>query len=58
MRGLERFDPDRHMPVTGNDRSRIEHALWAGWELMVDAGGTVWAGDHEEKIASVFAAKA
>lgn len=58
MRGLERFDPDRHMPVTDNDRELIEHALWAGWELMVDAHGTVWVGDHEAKVAAASVNKA
>lgn len=53
MNGLERFDPARHIPVTDGDRDLIENALWTGWELMVDARGTVWIGDHEERIADV-----
>lgn len=53
MEGLKKFDPSRHIPVTAADRALIEHAFWEGWELMVDSQGTVWIGDHEERIAAV-----
>lgn len=58
MRGLERFDPDRHIPVTDDDRDLIGYALLAGWELMVDARGTVWVGDHEAKVAAASVSRA
>ncbi len=53
MDRMERFDPYRHIPVTGDDRARIIKALGEGWELMVDSQGTVWIGDHEERTAAV-----
>lgn len=52
MGKIVRFDPNVHLPVTDEDRSRIENTLWEGWELMVDeTSGDVWIGDREEKIA-------
>ncbi len=53
MKGLESFEPSRHVPVTENDRNLIESALWQGWELMVDNWGVVWIGAREEKVAAV-----
>lgn len=53
MEGLKRFDPSRHIPKTDDDQVRIVKALCEGWELMVDSQGTVWIGDHEERIAAV-----
>lgn len=53
MAGMVKFNPYIHIPVTDGDRSRIENALWEGWELMVDPDGGVWIGAGEERIAAV-----
>lgn len=51
MGKMVRFDPDIHHPITADGYSKVESALWEGWELMVDeSSGDVWIGDREERI--------